>query len=673
MWKRTSSQLLRWSQFVICWQLTASPLFASGQEPTELPSFPVTATHFAFSNLELPITAEVIGREQIEAFAAISLPEVLAQFSGLHVRTGTGSPADGTVDIRGQGETAGRRVLVLVNGRRVNRPDLGGINWLQIPTAHIGKVEVLKGGQGVIYGDQAIGGVINITTRQHSLPGGEISALTGSYGLAQAQVYSHFPVGERNQIQVVANWMEQEGYRENSAFKGASASLDWSRTLASGWAWNQHLQFVDTESELPGPLYSRDFPQNPRRSTMSGQNSDERHWILDSRLSHPDILHGSIDLPLNLQEQKLQWNLPGAWGSNRLHTVQFRPRKSWESEHFRLTGGIDGIHDSFDFTGWRTSERLTSLTEAKLIRRALSTYIHAHWELSPAWRFTSGLRLENWNVRARSDFRPYNQPEAPMSRQYDERISETGTAATTGLVWQPSTSFRIWTRYDRLFRFPVTDELASYQGYALAEPFNRALSPETGHSVELGFGYQTASWFYLQLVTFGQRLNNEIQYDPIAFLNTNLEGSDRIGFEVSAEFRWSTFELALSGTALDAEIRDGPSKGKTPALIPEKIGSIRASWTPVPWGTVSASLRYTSRQYEGNYLALEEAGLSNPNPFVPSSTVTDLSALWRITEKWSLRAVLENAFDTQYATTKFQSGWYPAPGRSWRLQLNARF
>ncbi len=78
--------------------------------------------------------------------------------------------------MRGFGDASVTRVLVLVDGRRVNRPDLAGTNWLQVPVEDVERVEVVRGPASVLYGDHAVGGVINIITKK----GGEKLSVTAS-------------------------------------------------------------------------------------------------------------------------------------------------------------------------------------------------------------------------------------------------------------------------------------------------------------------------------------------------------------------------------------------------------------------------------------------------------------------------------------------------------------
>ena len=76
---------------------------------------------------------------------------------------------EGQVAMRGFGDNSGLRVLILVDGIPYNPPDMGGISWLGIDPGELELVEVLRGGQTVLYGNHAVSGVIKLRTRK---PGG---------------------------------------------------------------------------------------------------------------------------------------------------------------------------------------------------------------------------------------------------------------------------------------------------------------------------------------------------------------------------------------------------------------------------------------------------------------------------------------------------------------------
>src|SRR4029077_14940662 len=120
----------------------------------------------------------IITEEDIARSPAQNLPDILSREVGVqvqHLFSSTNGSRD-TVDLRAFGAFAQSNVLILVNGRRYQDFDLQGFDFSSIPINSIERIEITRGNSGtVVYGDGAIGGVINIVTKTR--PG---KALEGS-------------------------------------------------------------------------------------------------------------------------------------------------------------------------------------------------------------------------------------------------------------------------------------------------------------------------------------------------------------------------------------------------------------------------------------------------------------------------------------------------------------
>jgi vitamin B12 transporter len=139
--------------------LASPPALASAQTtPTSVPTFSVSVTE-ATELVEAVGTTRRIGRAEIEARSARTLDEALRLMPGIYVRTG----GDGTprIDVRG---FRARHVLLLVNGVPANSTADGQFDPARLSTDAIREIKVSYGSSSVLYGDNALAAVIEITT-----------------------------------------------------------------------------------------------------------------------------------------------------------------------------------------------------------------------------------------------------------------------------------------------------------------------------------------------------------------------------------------------------------------------------------------------------------------------------------------------------------------------------
>ena len=135
-----------------------------------------------------------IDRSAIERSLARSVPELLEAEANLYFSDVSGFE---TFALRGFGEGAGLRSLILVDGQPLNPADMGRINWGADSLAAVETIEVLRGGHNVLYGDRALSGVIKIETRRGREPHLDLAGRLGSFGTSEASLAGGFQIGER--------------------------------------------------------------------------------------------------------------------------------------------------------------------------------------------------------------------------------------------------------------------------------------------------------------------------------------------------------------------------------------------------------------------------------------------------------------------------------------------
>ena len=238
---------------VICLGITGQA-GAAQTEGVELEEVVVTATRDKAEERHVPYNVTVITEGEIQRSNAQNVADVLRSVPSVTVTNTTSNPKGASVDIRGFGETAAMNTLVLVDGRRVNAIDISGTDWAQIPLDQIERIEVIRGGGSVLYGDNAVGGVVNIITKKGSgKPTVQAEAVGGSYGLNIQRVSSQGTVRDFR-YEVHARHENTAGFRDNGNYDGqdygASVGYDIGDLIKLDVSGNYHYD----KYGLPGAL-----------------------------------------------------------------------------------------------------------------------------------------------------------------------------------------------------------------------------------------------------------------------------------------------------------------------------------------------------------------------------------------------------------------------------------
>lgn len=162
-------------KFAVATALTAASIAAYSQEAastTELETIIVTGTYIKGTAEDTALPIDVISSEDIEKQGSPSMTELVRSIPAVQGIIGESnqfgvSQAAGSsnINLRGLGSA---RTLVLLNGRRVASSPAVGVttDTNLLPSAAIGRVEVLKDGAAATYGSDAIGGVVNFITKE---------------------------------------------------------------------------------------------------------------------------------------------------------------------------------------------------------------------------------------------------------------------------------------------------------------------------------------------------------------------------------------------------------------------------------------------------------------------------------------------------------------------------
>ena len=294
--------------------MTAGATLARGQEvrlpAATLDEVIVTATRLPEPRSTLAGTVQVIDREAIRRSTARSVTDLLAENAVGFFSEWT--PAQTSINIRGastdgQGRDFRSQVLVLVNGRRA-----GTANLSKLSPAEVERIEIVRGPASVVYGSQAIGGVINLILRDgRTAEGGVAEFSTGSWGLAQGRIGQggSFTGGD---VRAGDYYLGFSGGRRDS-YRGGDGS-----PVLANTQWNRVGGLAALGIETPiGRIGTTIRTDGTYDSGFRGSS-----WNITNR---EDRTNASVDLTLD-----------GATGDGR----------------FRWNGQLYGVRDE-DFFRWR--------------------------------------------------------------------------------------------------------------------------------------------------------------------------------------------------------------------------------------------------------------------------------------------------------------------------------
>ena len=642
----------------------SSQIVNSAEEPLAfvdtLPTTVVSALRYSELDMQIASRVQLIDVEDIANSGATDLVQLLQDEANLHFTSTSGNTAQSQVSMGGYGENSGQRVLVLLDGQRLNTADLGQINWLSIPLGLLESVEVIRGGQSALYGNNAVGGVIKINTRRPSeeLSGqvqtslGSFDSYNGRFALTGAKGVFGYSVHAEHD--------ETDGYRENSQYKadGAGLKLDW--TPSNWFTAYGSLTRVRSEYGLPGPLTRAELKADREQSTEMDNEGDEDvlylrggvgFYISDElRLS---LDGGYTDRELNSEYYYDNLSYPYYYLKQSYEILSFSPSFTFENEQVSAMFGVDYYDDEVT----ATANDLYSTSEYGYTRETLAAFSSFTWRLSKEWSLAGSFRVEDTETRGN------NAGVESLALDDDEY------AWSFGLIRFVGNSSRIYGMLRRFYRYPATDEVIDVFSGPLPV-INYELDPETGNEVELG-GDTVHGALTLGGRVFYQWMNDEIIYDSSVGMfgsNVNLEETERLGADLTASYQLSeTIDASLTYTWVHAEIATGAYEGSKVPLVPKHKLRLQFDYGLRDTILLTAGASYTDDVHVGGDFA-------NASDELEGYLLFDLGVRYALNDDIDVFAAVDNLFDKEYVSTAFgPDGLYPGVGRSGRVGLLWKF
>ena len=638
---------------------------ADDRPATSLDEVVVTAARVDEPVREVSAAMTVIGPEEIALSPARDLGELLAEKGLGSIKKYPGALT--AVDLRGfKSETYGNdlksHVLILLNGRRA-----GTGNLAKIMTRNVERVEIIRGPGAVQYGSSAMGGVINVITRQGAgAASAELLETLGSFGYDESGVLVS---GKQAGIDFSGSFSRSgmDDYDTGSGDTFHNTGYD----HIDHYSVNTGYSFLDDRHRL-GVLFTRYY--GDEIGSPGYLSSNDLDNTKDAAAHSLDFTYdgASVDKRYSWQmryfsgEDKDIWFDPTAsnasgwddgipdWNSTDQHGAQ--AQVSTDLGLFRLTGGID----------WVRYETKSSMDPAETDSENLAGFVLARAKfMEERLLVDGGLRYDAYDVEVVE----------PAGRSEED----TNTTTSLGLIYLLTSELKLRAHYGEAFIMPGANELAAdfFSDWGLHYVGNPNLDPESSRTYEAGIDF-SRNGMNAGLGYFYTRYKDKIESVAAGFDQTweNVGKAEISGFEgelsadLGARFGWA-YEIRPYANFSYLDRYEDLDNNRDLKYISNWSAAYGISASDYQGFTARLNFAYTGRKHIDDW---ETGGFPAPVISAGDFTVADLTISKKILDLqekgfFTLSGAVTNLFDTDYAYVK----GYPMPGQALFVTLTYRY
>ena len=621
-------------------QLFIANVFADNELKTSNVFVTATRTPIAKNNVIADVTS--ISSEDIERAGSSSLPELLQRQPGIEISNLGGPGKVSTIGIRG---TSSTHSIILVDGIRLGAATSGFTAIEHIPLSQIEKIEIVRGPASSLYGQDAIGGVIQIFTKK-GVDGFKpyVGIGYGSYNTSNFQSgvragnnqttysinfstinsdgFSAFvpnPANAANSIN-----LDKDGYKNYSLSSSLSHKINQDYEIDLQYFLSKGKNQFDNRFADSSPSFHGNYRNEIKLETYAANIKGQINKIWQSSIK----LSQSTDKYLDLQKNNKDTYLDEDGVTDLYKTTQ--DQLSWQNNIALQKGSFNFIYDFL-----KQKIKTTDLYE--------KTQRTNHG-------FMAGYSLlennHNFQANLRKDF----------SSAYDDAVT-----GNVGYAYSINSNWTVSSSYGTAFVSPSFNYLYSLaDSYALGNP---NLKPEKSKNIEASARYRDDS-STLSLTIFQNKIDDFIIYTsqsmPGSRTSTqNLNKAEIQGLTISGDQFLGHFQIKGSITSQSAKNEDTdlylPRRAKT-------FGNINLNYYIGYWN-IGIEESFSDKRFDDKANTVKLSGYA----------LTNIVADYKINDKLKLNVRLNNVFDKDYSlAAEGTSGFkYQTPGRS--LFANLRY
>lgn len=554
-------------------------------------------------------SAEIANRQ------TATIAELLATQPGITIDRSGNTGSVSSVRIRGA-ESA--QTLVLLDGVRMNDVShpAAGFDFGSLVTGNIDRIEILRGPSSVLWGSQAVGGVVSLTTRNPSQ--NLTSTVRGEYGYADT-VRSY---GDLSDTVGPVSYLIGGGYERSNGISAASNGTERDGFKASA----ANAKFLVRLSDN----VNVDLRSNYLETRFSFDGFPAPNYVLadTGEYSKTNSLSGYAGLNVSLFDDKFKNRI--SYSRVKLNRYNYETNNT---ENFRSAG----INERIEYQG----------TVDLGSNKAIFGYEHEASDFNTRYNYSGWLGGNTATANVDSIYgqlstKPLSNlsVNAGIRRDWHSGYGNETTFGADAVYVLGNTTLR--ASYGEGFKAPTLYQL--YGDYG-----NQNLLAETAKGFDVSVSHKFSNYFDITANYFKRNTNNQIDFDLGTYTYNNLATTSAQGAEVIVAF------VPLSNLAVSANYTYTESIDKDTGLDlprrPRHTMSIRSDYTWTNGLATGATIRYVGKAWEN---------AANTNK-IDSYVLVDATVRYPLSDNIDLNGRIENVFNESYQTAKGY-GTYPRAG-----------
>ncbi len=488
------------------------------------PEVVITATRTERELFDVPSSAAVVTQERMQRLPKRTIAEQLQDIPGVQVTDGGMGGGAKRVTIRGE---AAARVLVLIDGMKLSEQKSMDGSMVLIGSENIERIEVIKGPASVLYGSEAIGGVVNIITKKGGkkpLQGTLTTTYDGAYDslTPYASIYGSYEGFSYRLSGDYTNANDKRGASgtiDNTDYKQRNYSgyLDYAwNTSRVGFGYDHYGSNISIPSSkgdednsqvsiaMDLPKWRRDrlygFYERDKIGTYL-QKIKLTAFAQDTRKDFENNINVLATMPRGMTMAVAS----DIFTINRQRSYGSTLQTDWTfgDSHY-VVAGIDFIRDTLKadetrrtFTTMRRNDRIlpgfprpaagNGAYRYEAYQETLALFAQDEWNFHPDWTATLGTRATwVWSELEKST-------SSALSTGKD---SDSHLVGSAGIVYAGFEDWRLRANYSQGYRYPILQQLyiGTVHGSSNTTYPNPSLKPETSQNFELGARYDAGNF-----------------------------------------------------------------------------------------------------------------------------------------------------------------------------------